>query len=127
MMNNEEAKELRDEQIVFGWKNIDEAAAYVFNTLHRELLNAVPVFLYKSEGRNTDLRSIVVVRNSCTNSFGVSIITDGWSVLYHNVPIEYLESDLYRDLTKWKIDKGVINIYELLINREKKNVKSTCD
>ena len=113
---------------MFGWKNIDEAAAYVFNTSQRELLNGIPVFLYKQEGKNSDLRSIVVVRNyreDTNNSFGVGIITEGWSVIYHNVPIEYLESDLYRDLAKWKIDKKIISVYELLINREKKNVEST--
>lgn len=119
-------QEIREEQIIFGWQSADEAARDVYGSLHSQLLNGRPVFLYKSTTLDSTLVQVVVVKNiedgRVREDYGVGIITRGWTSLYPRVPVDYLETDLLHHLKEWKIDKDVIKMYEQIINQEKKNV-----
>lgn len=124
--SKEEYTDERVNQIVWGWESVDKAAADVFASIHRTLLDGVPVFLYKNTTTKSDLCQIVVVRNinestgELLDNYGVGMITAGFSVLYPHLPIEYLESDLLADLEKYKVDKKIINTYVNIINTLKK-------
>ena len=130
IMNNtsseEEFTDERINQIVWGWDSVDKAAAEVFASVHRTLLEGVPVFLYKNTNTKSDLCQVVVVRNideqtgKLSDDYGMGMITAGFSVLYPHLPIEYLESDLLSDLEKYKVDKKIINTYVSIINALKK-------
>jgi hypothetical protein len=130
IMNNtsseEEFTDERINQIVWGWDSVDKAAAEVFASVHRTLLEGVPVFLYKNTTTKSDLCQVVVVRNideqtgKLSDDYGMGMITAGFSVLYPHLPIEYLESDLLSDLEKYKVDKKIINTYVSIINALKK-------
>ena len=129
MNNTSSEEELTDErinQIVWGWDSVDKAAAEVFASVHRTLLEGVPVFLYKNTTTKSDLCQVVVVRNideqtgKLSDDYGMGMITAGFSVLYPHLPIEYLESDLLSDLEKYKVDKKIINTYVSIINALKK-------
>ena len=129
MNNTSSEEELTDErinQIVWGWDSVDKAAAEVFVSVHRTLLEGVPVFLYKNTTTKSDLCQVVVVRNideqtgKLSDDYGMGMITAGFSVLYPHLPIEYLESDLLSDLEKYKVDKKIINTYVSIINALKK-------
>lgn len=130
IMNNtsseEEFTDERVNQIVWGWDSVDKAAAEVFASVHRTLLEGVPVFLYKNTTTKSDLCQVVVVRNideqtgKLSDDYGMGMITAGFSVLYPHLPIEYLESDLLSDLEKYKVDKKIINTYVSIINALKK-------
>lgn len=130
IMNNtsseEEFTDERINQIVWGWDSVDKAAAEVFASIHRTLLEGVPVFLYKNTNTKSDLCQVVVVRNideqtgKLSDDYGMGMITAGFSVLYPHLPIEYLESDLLSDLEKYKVDKKIINTYVSIINTLKK-------
>ena len=130
IMNNtsseEEFTDERINQIVWGWDSVDKAAAEVFASIHRTLLEGVPVFLYKNTNTKSDLCQVVVVRNideqtgKLSDDYGMGMITAGFSVLYPHLPIEYLESDLLSDLEKYKVDKKIINTYVSIINALKK-------
>ena len=130
IMNNtsseEEFTDERINQIVWGWDSVDKAAAEVFASVHRTLLEGVPVFLYKNTTTKSDLCQVVVVRNideqtgKLSDDYGMGMITAGFSVLYPHLPIEYLESDLLSDLEKYKVDKKIINTYISIINALKK-------
>ena len=120
IMNNtsseEEFTDERINQIVWGWDSVDKAAAEVFASIHRTLLEGVPVFLYKNTNTKSDLCQVVVVRNideqtgKLSDDYGMGMITAGFSVLY----------DLLSDLEKYKVDKKIINTYVSIINALKK-------
>lgn len=118
-MNN---NEIREEQIVFGWQSIDEAARDVYNSLHSHLINGTPVFLYKATNLKSELIQVVVVKGMIDNGiYSVGIITNGWTAMYPKVSIEYLETTLLEDLKKWKVEGSVISMYEQLIKSERSN------
>lgn len=118
-MNNN--NEIREEQIVFGWNSVEDAAKDVYYSMHRTLLEGKPVFLYKATNLKSELCQVVVVKNiSPDQGYGVGIITSGWTALYPKVPYEFLEGDLHRDLVKWKVEGDVVKVYDQIINQEKK-------
>ena len=125
MSKSSSADEMADErisQIVWGWESVDKAAADVFASIHRTLLDGVPVFLYKNTTTKSDLIQVVAVKNlnevtgELTGDYGVGMITAGFSVLYPHIPLEYLESDLLADLEKYKVDKKIIDTYKNIID-----------
>ncbi len=124
MNENEEYTKTREEQIVFGWDRVDKAAAEVFSSVNRSLLDGVPIFLYKNTSSKSDLIQAVVVRNldyenRSYTDFGVGVIAAGYSMLYPHIPMEYLETDFLNELEKFKVDKQIIETYKQIIERIK--------
>lgn len=111
----------RAEQIVFGWQSIDSAAADIFSSIHRSLLDGMPLFLYKNSNNKSDLVQVVVVRNLDYDNrqmtdYGMGIITAGYTMLYPHVDKEYL-TELAQDLEKWKVDKKIVEVYKKIIEK----------
>lgn len=112
-MNNE----IREEQIIFGWQSVDDAARDVHNSFHSKLLEGNPLFLYRATNTDSELIQIVVVYMD-EGGYSVGIITKSWSSLYPRVSIEYLKDELFKDLKKWKVEESVVKMYEnLIVNR----------
>ena len=122
-VDNKELQEERARQIVYGWENIEKAAADIYNSLHRSLLEGYPIFLYRNTSQKSDLVQIAVVRNydyqtnKLLDDYGVGMITAGFTMLYPHIQKEYLETDLLADLEKYKIDKKIIDTYKQIINK----------
>ena len=126
--NEKEFEDARIEQIVFGWNSVDEAAKDIFASLHRNLLEGTPVFLYKSTSRKSDLVQIAIVANildydsmKYSGDYGIGIITAGYSAYYPKMPLEYLEKEILEDLEGWKVEKSVIDVYKKIIKALKDN------
>lgn len=116
-MSSEEIESTRAEQIVFGWGDVEKAAADIYCSLHRSLLEGTPLFLYKNTNSKSDLGQVVVVRNidyenKRFTDYGMGIITSGYTMLYPHVGKEYLSTELVSDLEKWKVDKKIIETFK---------------
>lgn len=110
----------------WGWKNVSDAASDVFNSLHRNLLEGRFVFGYKNiyGPDKSPLMQAVVVRFG-TNVFGVGVVTSGYTMLLPQVPISYLDTELFDDLKKWKVESEILNTYKSIIENIKNEI--TCD
>ena len=120
-----EAIEIRN---CWGWKDTMEAASDVFSSIHANLLSGEFIFGYKNITgvEKSDLAQIVVVRfrkgipefgtQDCSEDmFGVGVITSGYTMLLPRVPIAYIETELVNDLTKWKLEKKILNTFKRII------------
>lgn len=120
-----EAMEIRN---CWGWKDTMEAASDVFNSIHANLLSGEFIFGYKNitGAEKSDLAQVVVVRfrkgipefgtQGCSEDmFGVGVITSGYTMLLPRVPIAYIETELINDLTKWKLEKKILNTFKRII------------
>ena len=122
-VDSKEIQEERARQIVYGWENIEKAAADIYNSLHRSLLEGYPIFLYRNTSQKSDLIQVVVVRNyddqsnALIDDYGVGMITAGFTMLYPHIQKEYLETDLLSDLEKYKVEKKIIDTYKQIINK----------
>lgn len=126
--NEKEFEDARIEQIVFGWNSVDEAAKDIFSSLHRNLLEGTPVFLYKNTSRKSDLVQVAIVANisdynsmKYSGDYGIGITTAGYSAYYPRVPLEYLEKEILGELEGWKVEKSVIDVYKKIIKALKDN------
>ena len=117
-----------DMRYCWGWSDTMEAANDIYNSLHSNLLAGEFVFGYKNVTgmKKSDLAQLIVVRfrKGCENlgtigdpvdTFGVGVITTGYSMLLPKVPLEYLETELVSDLEKWKIETNILNTFKRLL------------
>lgn len=121
------------DQYVFGWESAEKVASDIWASVHNTLLNGILIFAYRPTNNGTDLVQIVVTKNiryevgpgkfTDGDGYAVGMITTGFSMLLPKVPIEYLESDLFDDLKKYKVDKNILDTYrQIIINcKEKEN------
>src|SRR5574344_2388378 len=109
-----DGEDTRRDQIIFGdWVNVDDVASNLWGSIHGSLLEySGPFFAYKSTKQGTGLVQVVVVMNYSRDnntiipgSFGVGLVTTGYSALLPNVPTDYLTKVLLVDLEKYKVDK----------------------
>lgn len=120
-----EAMEIRN---CWGWKDTMEAATDIFSSIHNSLLEGEFIFGYKntSGAEKSDLAQIIVVRfrkgipdlgtYECSEDmFGIGVMTTGYTMLLPRVPISYIESVLMEDLTKWKLEKKILNTFKRII------------
>lgn len=115
--------------IVFGaWKNIEEVASDMWQSLHSVVLYGRPLFAYKSIDNNQFQLVIVCdcFLNSLgtvevkKNSFTVSMIVPGFTELVPHVPLDYLEQIVKKDLIKYKLDKDILKSFdEIILNYNK--------
>ena len=112
-------------ELIFGWKDSNEVANDVYDSVHSSLLGGYLLFGYKGSG---ELSRVIVVtdidpitRNVIGNSYSVGTITKGYTALIPHVPIDYLEKEVLLDLKNYKVDKKIIESFEKLINKEKNN------
>jgi len=116
---------ITEEMRVYGWENAKQAADEVYSSLHRCLVDGRLIFAYK--GATSNFYQIVVTQDideftrMPKDTFSVGITTYGFSALLPHVPLSYLEEDIPKDLSNYKIDKNIINVYQCIIN-ELKNV-----
>jgi hypothetical protein len=110
---------LDGERYVWGWHSVEEAAADLYSSLHRDLLNGRPLFLYKNttSGKSDLIQVVVVESTKNPNDYALGVVTTGYSYLYPHVGKDYLISELIVDLTKWKIDKKIIEEYTKIVNK----------
>ena len=129
---SEEAVQLRN---CWGWENTMEAATDIYNSMHSNLLSGEFVFGYKntSGAEKSDLVQLIVVRyrketsdnNYPNDLYGIGVVTTGYSMMLPKVPITYLEGELVNDLTRWKLDKSILNIFKKIIEDLKNEI--TCN
>jgi hypothetical protein len=115
----EDFKDLRNEQIAIGWNSVDDAAREIYSGFNSRLLEGYPIFLYKSTSLNSDLLQVVVVQHlENKDKFAVSILTKTWSVVYpFNIPLNYLQQELFEILKTYKVEKSVLDVYNQIVNR----------
>ena len=95
-------------ELIFGWKDSNEVANDVYDSVHSSLLGGYLLFGYKGSG---ELSRVIVVtdidpitRNVVSNSYSVGTITKGYTALIPHVPIDYLEKEVLLDLKNYKVD-----------------------
>lgn len=128
--------DIRAEQIVYGdWNNVDEVASEIWSGVHSSLLRGLPVFAYKSTKSGSELVQIVVVRNiecgnpdKIINSFGVGLVTTGYTSLYQEVPVTFLEKVVEDELREYKVEKDIqlsfndiVNNFKIILNENNSN------
>lgn len=108
------SEDLEKERYIWGWNSSFEVANDVWSSIHRSLLEGQLIFAYKSLSSNSELSQIVIVQNQ-DNTFGVGAMTRGFSYLLPSVPIEYLKTEVFEDLKKYKIDSKILETYKRII------------
>lgn len=117
-------REIKENQVVWGWENAQKVAEDLWSGIHSTLLQGNLMFAYKNTSNNSELGQIVVVQNNnqTANDFGVGMFTNGYSALIPHVPIDYLESEVLGDLIKYKVDKKIIETYKCIVEDKKKDL-----
>lgn len=117
---------ITEEMRVYGWESARQAADEVYSSLHKSLIEGKLIFAYKG-ATTANFYQIVITQDidqftgELKDTFSVGITTHGFSALLPHVPLSYLEEDIPKDLSNYKIDKDIINVYQRIIN-ELKNV-----
>lgn len=104
----------------WGWKDSNEAACEIFNSLHSSLLEGAFVFGYKNTGGpdKSQLLQLIVVRFD-VNKFGLGVVTSGYTMLLPSIPLTYLQNELIDDLKKWKLEKKILDTFiQILVDIE---------
>ena len=101
---------------LFGWLNPNQAAEEVWCSIHSSLLSGELLLGYKNTS-NGDISRLVIVLNK-DNSYGIGLITSGYTELLPSVPLEFL-SILHEDLKAQKLDKKVLEDIKYIIENKR--------
>lgn len=112
--------EIKENKSIWGWENSMQVANDVWSSIHNSLLEGELIFAYKSTTSDSNLSQIVIVKNM-NGSFGVGMMTTGFTCLLPSVPIEYLKSEVLDDLKKYKVNNKIIETYKRIIEDIKIN------
>lgn len=103
------------------WRCAESVAEDLWGGIHSNLLNhSVPFFAYKSLKSDDSLAQIVAVLDLdefriATGTFSVGMITSGFTALLPHVGIDYMEGQFLNDLTKYKVEKELIESYKKIL------------
>ena len=121
----EEEKEVERLKYVYGWKDAQDVANSVWGTIHESLLRGQLVFAYRNLGNRekSGLYQLVVSRNYSEtglplNEYNVGyIITNSYTALLPRMPLEYLKTELKKDINSWKLEKEAIESFDNILKR----------
>lgn len=121
-MKNSHSEQLMENKIIWGWENAEEVANDIWSSIHSTLIKGNLIFAYKNTNSGSELGQIVIVQNQRDyNDFGVGMFTNGFSELLPHVTIDYISEEIIKDLTKYKVNKKIIENLIFIIN----NIKSS--
>lgn len=92
---------------IFGWNSEREVASEIWCSIHSSLLAGNLVFAIKPIG-TCDLKRMIVVSNN-DNTFGIGLVTSGFTALIPKAPLSYIQSEVEEDSKKYKFSKDIIN------------------
>lgn len=117
-----EEEEIENPNYIFGWKNPDCVAYDIYSSVMSQLLRGQLVFAFCSNTPSSDIQRLVVVLNPLIpeipeHTYGVGMITAGYSMVLPMVPKSYLETTLSDDLKKYNVPKEVQKNYRAVLKK----------
>lgn len=117
-----EDEEIENPNYIFGWQNPDCVAYDIYGSVMGQLLQGQLVFAFCSNTQSSDIQRLVVVLNPPypeipENTYGVGMITAGYSMVLPRVPKSYLETTLTEDLKKYNVPKEVQKNYRAILKK----------
>lgn len=119
-----------DYKVIYGWEDSIAVANDVWKSGSYDLLKGRLLFAYRN---TTDLKSglyqIIIVQNLIRDehcnilkparTFGVSMVTTGYSMLLPEVSFEYLEAEVLLDLQTYKVIPKALDTFKMLLENIK--------
>jgi len=95
---------------IIGWTNAEQAAEEVWCSIHSSLLSGELLLGYKNIRKDSEISRLILVKNR-DSSFGIGLVTSGFTELLPSVPKEYLQV-YYETLKSQKLDKNILELFK---------------
>ena len=129
---NSESQE-KNYKMIYGWEDSMAVANDVWRSGSFDLLKGKLLFAYRNTtDSKSNLYQIVIVQNLVrdiegriikpAHSFGISMITTGYSMLLPEVSLEYLEAEVLLDLQVFKVIPKALDAFKMLLNEIKRSL-----
>lgn len=101
---------------IIGWSGPEEVAKDVSNSIHSSLLKGELIFGYKNCQGDSDILELVIVANK-DQTYGIGLITNGYTALLPAAPKSYFEI-LLGDMKTQKLNKKALETLKNIIENE---------
>lgn len=118
----EEDEVIENPNFIYGWQNPDCVAYDIYSSVMSQLLRGQLIFAFCSNTPSSDIQRLVVVLNPPMpeiqeDTYGVGMVTAGYSMVLPMVPKSYLETTLSDDLKKYNVPKEVQKNYRAVLKK----------